>query len=186
MLLHTADALLCQPLVPWNELKVGSRFPPIHLFLISARMLSCMSFCSCWISLSRSLLSASIPPCKCTMHMIMAYQQIPTRWEYVMMIMGGNDHLEMSTSVTSPPSKHWWQLCLLVVSVENQGMLALGSWRSYYGGTLLLNIITKTHWDPLGSFYLPVVRCMWLLDMFSTCSSGIEANISSTLEKVWF
>ena len=101
MLLHTADALLCQPLVPWNELKVGSRFPPIHLFLISARMLSCMSFCSCWISLSRSLLSASIPPCKCTMHMIMAYQQIPTRWEYVMMIMGGNDHLEYFRDFTS-------------------------------------------------------------------------------------
>ena len=81
--------------------------------------------------------------------------------------------------MTSPPSRHWWQPCPSVGSAESRGRSALGSWRSCCAGTLLWK---WPKWQlKIIQIHLPVVRCMWLFDMFSTWSSGIEARISSTL-----
>ena len=123
-----------------------------NLFLMSARMLSCMSFCSCWISLSRSLLSASIPPY--SRHIWLTWDLI---WQFIW-----PSHVSVQKKKTAssqsqskkgtwekelqmdkplplflPPSKHWSLHGLWVELDENLGRSTLDSWRSCYGGTLL-------------------------------------------------
>ena len=125
-----------------------------NLFLMSARMLSCMSFCSCWISLSRSLLSASIPPCsRHTWFITNLGLDLKFIWPSHVSVQKKKTASSQSQSKKGtwekelqmdkplplflPPSKHWSLHGLWVELDENLGRSTLDSWRSCYGGTLL-------------------------------------------------
>ena len=152
MLLHIIDTLFCQSLVPRKK-RISSNewaepmYTKSNLFLMSARMLSCMSFCSCWISLSRSFLSASIPPYCRHIWLIPIYLTLPGlgtkkktassqsqskkgTWEKEL-------QMDKPLPLFLPPSKHWSLHGLWVELDVNRGRSTLDSWRSCYGGTLL-------------------------------------------------